>query len=79
MSSGTLPFEPSGLKLAPNPNQQVGPTGVTLQPNVCKAFVEAVKQGDLDKFSYELMRNNIEVRDVIDIGQFNQNLAFTSV
>lgn len=33
----------------------------------------------MDKFSYELMRNNIEVRDVIDIGQFNQNLAFTSV
>jgi ankyrin repeat protein len=36
-----------------------------------------VKSGDRDRLSQELMRYNIEVRDVVDVGQFNQNLAFT--
>lgn len=55
----------------PNPNQKVGSSGVVVSPLICKAFVEAVKAGDEDKFSYELMRNQIEVRDITDVNQFN--------
>lgn len=67
------------MKLQANPNQAVGSSGVEVSPIICKAFIEAVKHGDMEKFSYELMRNQIEVRDVIDSNQFNQNLVFSAV
>jgi hypothetical protein len=40
---------------------------------------DAVKSGDKDKFTMELMKFNIDVRDVIDTAIFNQNLCFTAV
>ena len=46
---------------------------------ICKAFVDAVKSGDAEKFNFESMRNKVEVRDVIDAQTFNQNLCFTAV
>jgi hypothetical protein len=43
--------------LQANPNQKVGSSGIVVSPHICKAFIEAVKAGDDDKFSFELMRN----------------------
>lgn len=65
-------------KLKAAPGQAVGPSGATLSPQICKGIIEAVKAGDREKLRLELMRYNIEVRDVVDIGQFNQNLCFSA-
>ena len=61
-----------------NPGQTVGPSGAVLSQQICKAIVDAVKSGDRDKFTLEVMKYNIEVRDVTDLGQFNQHLAFAA-
>jgi ankyrin repeat protein len=37
-----------------------------------------VKTGDREKFTLEVMKYNVEVRDVIDHSQFNQNLCFAA-
>ena len=62
----------------PNPGQEVGSTGNQLTPNICKSIIEAVKSGDKDKLHSELGKYNIEIRDVVDHGNFLQNLVFTA-
>jgi len=69
---------PIGVKLIANPGQKVGSSGAQLSDSICKAFVEAAKTGDLDKFNYELMTNQIEVRDVVDSTAYGQHLIFTA-
>jgi hypothetical protein len=54
----------------PNPGQQIGSSGAQLSEPICKAFIEAVKSGDPDKFNYELMSNQVQVRDVFDTHHF---------
>ncbi len=49
----------------------MGPTGAVLSQQICKAIVDAVKAGDRDKLTIELMKYNIEVRDVVDHALFN--------
>lgn len=46
---------------------------------ICKAMIEVVKSGDIDKFLAERAQYNIAVRDVTDSGQFGQNLIFSAV
>ena len=48
----------------------MGPTGASLAPQISKSIVDAVKSGDKDKFTMELMKYNIDVRDVFDSTQF---------
>jgi hypothetical protein len=57
---------PTGIRLVANPNQKVGPSGAQLSEPIRKVFIESVKSGNLDKFKYDLMTNQIEVRDVFD-------------
>lgn len=57
---------PIGLKLLPNQGKEVGPTGAVLAVEVCKAIIDAVKSGDKDKFTLEMMKFNVDVRDVVD-------------
>ena len=38
----------------------------------------AVKTGDTEQFTKELMKNSVEVRDVTDSNAFDQNLIFTA-
>jgi hypothetical protein len=56
----------------------MGASGIQLAEPICKAFIDAVKSGDADKFNYELMTNQVEVRDVVDAHQYFQNLIFTA-
>ena len=59
--------------------QPIGPSGTVISPNICKVIIEACKTGDIDKFTQELMRYNVQARDVTDSGQFGQNLSFAAV
>lgn len=58
-------------KLAANPGQAVGPTGAQVPPQICKAIIEAVKSGDRDRVFSEVTRYNVELRDIVDMGQYN--------
>jgi len=60
----------TGIVLKPKDGLKVGPTGASLAPQICKAVSDAVKSGDKDKFTMELMKYNIDVRDVADSAQF---------
>ena len=51
--------------------QGIGRTGAIIPQTICKMMSEAVKSGDIDRFMQEQMKYNIEVRDVVDISQFN--------
>jgi ankyrin repeat protein len=42
-------------------------------------MIDLVKSGDIEAVLSKQQVYNIEVRDVTDIGQFNQNLVFSSV
>lgn len=46
---------------------------------ICKAFIEVVRSGNIDKFHAERANYNIAVRDVTDSGQFGQNLIFSTI
>ena len=60
------------------PGQGVGRTGAIIPQTICKMMSDAVKSGDIDRFMQEQMKYNIEVRDVVDISQFNQSLIFSA-
>lgn len=64
-------------RLKPNPGQPVGPTGAQVSAQICKSIIEAVKSGDRERVASELARFNVELRDIVDMGQYNQNLCFT--
>ena len=72
------PEKPSVRRLVANAGQPVGPSGVSLPQQICKGIIEAVKSGDREKLQQELMVHQVELRDVVDAGQFNQNLCFTA-
>ncbi len=78
MHSAAQILVPLGIVLQANPNQPVGPSGAHLSELIKKQFVEAVKTGEPDKLNYQLMTNQIEVRDVTDDSLFSQNLVFTA-
>jgi hypothetical protein len=70
--------QPVGIKLMPNPQQKVGPSGAQLSEHICKVFIEAVKTGEPEKLNHEIVQNQVEVRDVQDSAHFQQNLIFTA-
>lgn len=53
--------------------------GVMIPQQICKALIEVVRSGDIDKFLAERAQYNIAVRDVTDSGQFGQNLIFSTI
>lgn len=66
-----------GIILKANEGQAVGKSGEVVPENICKAFVDAVRSGNEDSFQYELMRNKVQVRDIVDHKFYNQNLCST--
>lgn len=66
-------------KFKPKEGQAIGPTGAQIPTQVCTAMSEAVKTGDVDHFLNEASSIDFEIRDVIDVGQFKQNLVFSAI
>jgi hypothetical protein len=44
---------------------------MSMNPVIGKAIIEAVKSGDREKLQQELMIHSVNLRDVVDPGQFN--------
>lgn len=78
-SKVSQPSGPQYPKVLPRPGQAVGPTGAQIPPHICKILIDAVKSGDLQKFSLECSNYHVELRDIIsDPVSFQQNLLFAA-